>query len=302
MKAIVLLNMGGPRNLDEVEMFLKNMFLDKYILPAPLLIRKFLSWYITKNRKEEAENNYKLLGGKSPIVKYTNNLVKKMSKKQDTYQIMRYTPPFAKEIVPKLTKYDEIIAIPLYPHYSQTTTKSSVEDLMNEAKKYNLESKIKVVEPYFDNEKYNKLIIKKIKESLKDDKPEEFELIFSAHGLPKKIIEKGDTYQSHIEKNVESLKDMLKKENINFKDVHLAYQSRLGPMEWIRPYLDDKLEEVGKRVMIYPIAFTIDNSETEFELDIQYRDVAKNLGIDDYRVVKCLNDNDEFVEFLQSLV
>jgi len=302
MKAIVLLNMGGPRNLDEVEMFLKNMFLDKYILPAPLLIRKFLSWYITKNRKEEAENNYKLLGGKSPIVKYTNNLVKKMSKKQDTYQIMRYTPPFAKEIVPKLTKYDEIVAIPLYPHYSQTTTKSSVEDLMNEAKKYNLESKIKVVEPYFDNEKYNKLIIKKIKESLKDDKPEEFELIFSAHGLPKKIIEKGDAYQSHIEKNVESLKDMLKKENINFKDVHLAYQSRLGPMEWIRPYLDDKLEEVGKRVMIYPIAFAIDNSETEFELDIQYRNVAKNLGIDDYRVVKCLNDDDEFVEFLQSLV
>ena len=302
MKAIVLLNMGGPRNLDEVEMFLKNMFLDKYILPAPLLIRKFLSWYITKNRKEEAENNYKLLGGKSPIVKYTNNLVKKMSKKQDTYQIMRYTPPFAKEIVPKLTKYDEIVAIPLYPHYSQTTTKSSVEDLINEAKKYNLESKIKVVEPYFDNEKYNKLIIKKIKESLKDDKPEEFELIFSAHGLPKKIIEKGDAYQSHIEKNVESLKDMLKKENINFKDVHLAYQSRLGPMEWIRPYLDDKLEEVGKRVMIYPIAFAIDNSETEFELDIQYRNVAKNLGIDDYRVVKCLNDDDEFVEFLQSLV
>lgn len=302
MKAIVLLNMGGPRNLDEVEMFLKNMFLDKYILPAPLLIRKFLSWYITKNRKEEAENNYKLLGGKSPIVKYTNNLVKKMSKKQDTYQIMRYTPPFAKEIVPKLTKYDEIVAIPLYPHYSQTTTKSSVEDLMNEAKKYNLESKIKVVEPYFDNEKYNKIIIKKIKESLKDDKPEEFELIFSAHGLPKKIIEKGDAYQSHIEKNVESLKDMLKKENINFKDVHLAYQSRLGPMEWIRPYLDDKLEEVGKRVMIYPIAFAIDNSETEFELDIQYRNVAKNLGIDDYRVVKCLNDDDEFVEFLQSLV
>ena len=235
-------------------------------------------------------------------MKYTNNLVKKMSKKQDTYQIMRYTPPFAKEIVPKLTKYDEIVAIPLYPHYSQTTTKSSVEDLMNEAKKYNLESKIKVVEPYFDNEKYNKLIIKKIKESLKDDKPEEFELIFSAHGLPKKIIEKGDAYQSHIEKNVESLKDMLKKENINFKDVHLAYQSRLGPMEWIRPYLDDKLEEVGKRVMIYPIAFAIDNSETEFELDIQYRNVAKNLGIDDYRVVKCLNDDDEFVEFLQSLV
>jgi len=300
MKAIVLLNMGGPRNLDEVEVFLKNMFLDKYILPAPLLIRKFLSWYITKNRKEEAKNNYNLLAGKSPIVGYTESLVKKLSQKYDTYQVMRYTSPFASEVVPKLKNYDEIIAVPLYPHYSQTTTKSSVEDLINEAKKYNL--KVRVIEPYFDNEKYNELIIKKIKEVLKDDKAEEFDLIFSAHGLPKKIIEKGDVYQSHIEKNVEILKEMLQKENLNFKNVHLAYQSRLGPMEWIRPYLDDKLKVVGKKVIIYPIAFTIDNSETEFELDIQYREIAESLGIEDYRVAKCLNDNDEFVEFLLSLV
>jgi len=298
MKAIVLLNMGGPRNLDEVEVFLRNMFLDRNILPAPLLIRKFVSSYITKKRKEEAKNNYKLLGGKSPIVGYTKSLIQKLSKKYDTFSIMRYTPPFAKEIVPKLTKYNEIVAIPLYPHYSQTTIKSSVEDLMNEAKKYNLESKIKVIKPYFDNEKYNKLIIKKIKEVLKDDKASEFDLIFSAHGLPKKMIEKGDVYQSHIEKNVEILKEKLKE----FKSIHLAYQSRLGPMEWIRPYLDDKLKEVGKKVIIYPIAFTIDNSETEFELDIEYRKIAKNLGIEDYRVAKCLNDDDEFVEFLLSLV
>jgi len=298
MKAIVLLNMGGPRDLDEVEVFLRNMFLDKYILPAPLLIRKFLSWYITKKRKEEAKSNYKLLGGKSPIVDYTESLIQKLSKKYDTFSIMRYTPPFAKEVVPKLTKYDEIVAIPLYPHYSQTTTKSSVEDLMNEAKKYNLESKIRVVESYFDNEKYNELIIKKIKETLKNDNASEFDLIFSAHGLPKKIIEKGDVYQNHIEKNVEILKEKLKE----FKSVNLAYQSRLGPMEWIRPYLDDKLKEVGKKVIIYPIAFTIDNSETEFELDIEYRKITEDLGIEDYRVAKCLNDDDEFVEFLISLV
>jgi ferrochelatase len=302
MKAIVLLNMGGPRNLDEIEVFLKNMFLDKYIIPAPILIRKFVSWYITKNRKEESKSNYKLLGGKSPIVAYTESLVEKLSEKYDTYQIMRYTPPFASEVVPKLTHYDEIIAVPLYPHYSQTTTKSSVEDLMNEAKKYDLESKIKVIEPYFESEKYNELIIKKIRESLRVENPEEFELIFSAHGLPKKIIEKGDVYQKHIEKNVEILKKMLKKENLEFKNIYLAYQSRLGPVEWIRPYLDDKLKEVGKKVIIYPIAFTIDNSETEFELDIEYREIAENLGIEDYRVAKCLNDSDEFVEFLLSLV
>ena len=299
-KAILLLNMGAPRNLEEVELFLKNMFLDKYIIPAPLFVRKFLSWYITNKRKEEAKGNYKLLGGSSPIVKYTDSLIQKLEKISGNrcFQIMRYTPPFASEIVTKLKEFEEIIAIPLYPHYSQTTTKSSVEDLIDVAKKEGIDNKIKVVEPYFDNIQYNEIVVKQIIDSLNGDSATEFDLIFSAHGLPQKIIDKGDLYQQHIEKNVEIASKLLTEKGVNFKNIHLAYQSRLGPMEWIKPYLDDKLKEVGKRVIIYPIAFLIDNSETEFELNIEYRHIAENLGITDYRVAKCPNDNDEFVSFL----
>ena len=299
-KAILLLNMGAPRNLEEVELFLKNMFLDKYIIPAPLFVRKFLSWYITNKRKEEAKGNYKLLGGSSPIVKYTDSLIRKLEKRSGNkcFQIMRYTPPFSSEIVPKLKEFEEIIAIPLYPHYSQTTTKSSVEDLIDVAKKEGIDNKIKVVEPYFDNIQYNEIVVKQIIDSLNGDSATEFDLIFSAHGLPQKIIDKGDLYQQHIEKNVEIASKLLTEKGVNFKNIHLAYQSRLGPMEWIKPYLDDKLKEVGKRVIIYPIAFLIDNSETEFELNIEYRHIAENLGITDYRVAKCPNDSDEFVSFL----
>ena len=304
-KAIVLLNMGGASNLDEVEVFLKNMFNDKNIISAPYLIRKFIAFMIVKSRLNEAKNNYKLLGGKSPIIDYTNNLVKKLQQKTkiDTFYIMRYTPPFAKDVLKNLVDYDEIFAIPLYPHYSITTTKSSFEDLYKEAKKLNIDQKIKKIDFYYANEKYNQVVVKKIKEALNKDNPEEFDLIFSAHGLPKKIIDKGDVYQKHIKLNKFFIQKELLKQNIIFNKTHLAYQSRLGPVEWIRPYLEDKLKEIkNKKIIIYPIAFTIDNSETEFELEIEYKNLAKNMGYEDIRVAKCPNDDELFVEFLEGLV
>ncbi len=304
-KAIVLLNMGGPNNLDEVELFLKNMFNDKNIISLPNPFRKFVAKMIVKSRKEEAKNNYKLLGGKSPIVDYTKKLVDKLTKKTniDTFYIMRYTPPFSKDVLKNLVEYDEIYAIPLYPHYSITTTKSSFEDLFKEAKKLNIDKKIKKIDYYYANEIFNKVIAKKIKEALNGDDANEFDLIFSAHGLPKKVIDKGDLYQKHIKLNrFFTLKELLK-QNIIFNKTHLAYQSRLGPMEWLRPYLEDKLKEIkNKKIIIYPIAFVVDNSETEFELDIEYREIAKNMGYEDIRVAKCPNDDELFVEFLDELI
>ena len=304
-KAIVLLNMGGPNNLDEVEVFLKNMFNDKNIISLPNPIRKLVAKMIVKSRKEEAKENYKLLGGKSPIVDYTKSLVDKLAKKTniDTFYIMRYTPPFSKDVLKNLVEYDEIYAIPLYPHYSITTTKSSFEDLFKEAKKLKIDKKIKKIDYYYANETFNKVIAKKIKEALNGDDANEFDLIFSAHGLPKKVIDKGDLYQKHIKLNrFFALKELLK-QNIVFNKTHLAYQSRLGQMEWLRPYLEDKLKEIkNKKIIIYPIAFVVDNSETEFELDIEYKDMAKNLGYEDIRVAKCPNDDELFVEFLAELV
>lgn len=305
-KAIVLMNMGGPNNVDEVEVFLKNMFNDKYIIGAPQPIRAMIGFMITTLRKKEAKENYKALGGMSPIVGHTKRLVRRLNRilDADVYYKMRYTPPFAKDVLKDLKDkdYDEIYAIPMYPHYSSTTTKSSIEELEKWSKKLGVKAKIKTLDSYYDNENYNKAIVERIKERLNGDNSEEFELIFSAHGLTQRTIDKGDPYQDHILKNVECAKKELEKQGIKFKNIHVAYQSRLGPMEWLRPYMDDKLREINaKKVLIYPISFTVDNSETEFELDIEYKEIADEVGIEDYRVAKAPNHNQYFIETVKEL-
>jgi ferrochelatase len=255
-------------------------------------------------RKKEAKENYKALGGMSPIVGHTKRLARRLEKivDADVFYKMRYTPPFAKDVLEHLKPYDEIYAIPMYPHYSSTTTKSSIEEFEKWAKKLGVKGKIRTLDSYYDHELYNKAIVERIKESLGYDNPEEFELIFSAHGLTQRTIDKGDPYQKHILANVECAKKELEKQGIKFKNIHTAYQSRLGPMEWIRPYMDDKLHEMkDKKVIVYPISFTVDNSETQFELDIEYKEIADEVGIKDYRVARAPNHNQYFLETLKDL-
>ena len=302
-RAIVLMNMGGPNNLDEVKVFLKNMFNDKYIIGAPQPIRALIASFITFKRLEIAKENYRNLGGMSPIIGHTKRLVRRLEKEvdADVFFEMRYTYPFAKNVLEKLKNYDEIYAIPMYPHYSSTTTKSSIEDFMKIAKKYNLDKKIKTIDSYYDNKLYNKAIVERIKEALKGEDSEDFELIFSAHGLTQKVIDKGDLYQKHILANVECAKKELQEQNISFKKIHVAYQSRLGPMEWLRPYMEDKLKEIKSKVIIYPISFTVDNSETEYELDMEYAEVAQHLGIKDYRVAKAPNHHRYFMDAIKEI-
>ena len=287
------MNMGGPNNLDEVEVFLKNMFNDKYIIGAPQPIRALIAKLIIYKRLNIAKDNYRKLGGVSPIVGYTKRLVRRLQKvvDADVFYEMRYTSPFAKDVIEKVKHYDEIYAIPMYPHYSRTTTLSSIEDFISCAKKFKIEDKIKTIDYYYDNIFYNKAIVDRIKEALKDDKAEDFELVFSAHGLTQRVIDKGDLYQKHILANVEFVKEELKKQNINFKKIDVAYQSRVGPMKWLQPYMEDKLKELGKKVIIYPISFTVDNSETLGELVLEYGELAKEHGIKDYRVAKTPNSN-----------
>lgn len=297
------MNMGGPNNISEVKLFLKNMFNDKYIIGAPQPIRAMIGQIIIAKRLKESEENYKKLGGMSPIIGHTKRLVRRLNKEldADVFYEMRYTPPFASDIIPKLINYDEIYAIPMYPHYSSTTTKSSIEEFIKVAKKYNIDKKIKTVNSYYNNIFYNKAIVERIKEALKEDNSEDFELIFSAHGLTQKIIDSGDLYQKHILLNVEYAKKELEVQNINFKNIHVAYQSRLGPLEWLRPYLEDKLKEIKEKVIIYPISFTVDNSETEYELDMEYAEVAQHLGIKDYRVAKAPNHHRFFIDAIKEI-
>ena len=302
-RAVVLMNMGGPNNISEVKVFLKNMFNDKYIIGAPQPIRAMIANLIIFKRLKESQENYHKLGGMSPIVGHTKRLVRRLNKQldADVFYEMRYTPPFANDVLKKLTSYDEIYAIPMYPHYSSTTTKSSIEELIKVAKKYNLDKKIKTIDSYYDNVHYNKAIVERIKEALKDEDSNDFELIFSAHGLTQRTIDKGDLYQKHILANVEFAKKELESQNISFKKIHVAYQSRLGPMQWLRPYMEDKLKQIESKVIIYPISFTVDNSETQYELDMEYLEIAQELGIEDYRVAKAPNHHPFFMEAIEEI-
>ena len=304
-EAIILLNMGGPNNLEEVEMFLKNMFRDKNILTMKSnLLRKLVGGMIVFNRTESSQEIYRELGGKSPIVGHTKNLIKKLQERVGENVIvdfvMRYTPPFADEVIEKLNKenIDRIYLIPLYPQYSSTTTKSSLEDFEEYYHKNGGDAVLVEIKHFFENITYNKAIIQRIKEKI-DSGYSDVDLIFSAHGLPQKIVDAGDVYEKHISRHVEILKKMLKDENMDFHKVHLAYQSKVGPMEWLKPSLEDELKSIeGRGVVIFPIAFTIDNSETDFELEIEYREIAQNLGLKDYRVCRCPNDSELFVDSL----
>ncbi len=303
-KALLLLNMGGPNNLSEVKVFLNNMFNDHRIINAPKPIRRLIAWLITSRRHKEAQHNYAELGGKSPIVDHTRRVVQALSERLDAevHYVMRYTPPYTSEVLSKVAAFDEIYAIPLYPHFSSTTTLSSFDALFEEAEALGIRDKIVTLESYYSHPSYIAAIVERIKESLGEDNPEEYELIFSAHGLPQKIIDKGDLYQRHIRANVYHARRALNDAGIFFHKTHLAYQSRLGPMEWIRPYLEDKLQSLQKKkVIIYPIAFTIDNSETEFELDIEYREKALRVGIEEYRVARAPNDHPMFIQTLEDL-
>ena len=305
-EAIVLLNMGGPNNLEEVELFLKNMFADKNILTMKSgVLRKFVGGMIVFTRTESSQEIYRQLGGKSPIVGHTKKLVAKLQERVGEGVVvdfaMRYTPPFATEVINRLNAQDidKIYLIPLYPHYSTTTTKSSLEDFEEQYHKLGGRALLVERKHFFENEKYNRTIIERIKESIDNAQYRDFDLIFSAHGLPKKIVDAGDVYEKHINRHVEILKEMLLREGMDFHEIHLAYQSKVGRMEWLTPSLEDKLKTVRNRgVLIFPIAFTIDNSETDFELDVEYREIAQELGFKEYRVAKCPNDSDLFVDAL----
>ena len=303
-KALLLLNMGGANSLDDVEIFLTNMFNDPYILGIKnKFLRKFVAFMITKGRLKTAKHNYEQIGGKSPLCELTAKLCEKISSLKSEFDAvdfaMNYTSPFVKDVLKKYEKFDEIVLLPLYPHHSQTTITSSLADFKKTKEELNLKAKISLCEPFYDDDAYNKIIISHIREAIKDTDISDISLIFSAHSLPRKIIEKGDIYEKHINEHVQILSKMLKEQGLNFKDVSLAYQSRLGPVKWLEPSLNEALAKCeNKKALIYPLSFCIDNSETIFELVIEYAKLAKELNFSFYKVVECPNFSDEFANFI----
>jgi len=306
-KALLLLNMGGPNNLEEVKVFLKNMFNDKHILAIPSPFRAIVAAMITRGRLSEAKENYKAIGGKSPLPEHTKRLVCALQDELPTMRVeavMRYTPPFGSDVLASLKKdgIEQLILMPLYPHFSDTTTASSFEDIEKSCQSLNYHPELIRIDHYYERQLYTDAVVERIKEHFSHKNSEEYVLIFSAHGLPQRVIDKGDPYQKHIEADTKRIQNRLEACGVRFKSYRLAYQSKVGPLKWIEPSLEACLETLkGEKVALYPIAFTIDNSETDFELRIEYEEIAATLGMKAYDVIPCLNDSSHFVHALASL-
>jgi len=299
--------MGGPNSIAEVELFLRNMFADKNILPMSSYMRKFVGNIIIKKRLHEAEENYRSIGGKSPLSDITAKLSRKLELLcgMPVRSAMRYVPPFAIDALREYQQMgiEEIVLFPMYPHYSTTTTLSSVEDIEARCQEIGYSPRVVTVAPYYADMRYVDIAVEMIVEALGDEDASEYELILSAHGLPMSIIEAGDPYEEHIETNVWLIERALQRAGVIFESIRLAYQSKVGSSAWLEPNLIDVLRKPQHlKVLIYPLAFTIDNSETIFELDIEHREIAQKIGYDDYIVAKCPNDSDRFAEFIHDSI
>ncbi|ARR02559.1 ferrochelatase [Campylobacter vicugnae] len=304
-RVVILLNMGGVDNLSQVRVFLTNMFNDPYILGIKNRhLRAFVAWMITMMRLKPATQNYIQLGGKSALGDITRSLVAKLNSKFGFDNLifdyaMNYTPPFASDTLAKYKDADEIVLFPLYPHHSVTTITSSLDSAKRAIGNLDIKAKIKVVDYFYQNSKFNDIIVSHIAKSLGDDDASKIDLIFSAHSLPQKVIDSGDLYEKHLNEHLEILKSNLNNCGLRFNSVSLAYQSRLGPVKWLGPNLSEVLPSLSsKRAMIYPISFCIDNSETDFELAIEYKHIADDNKFNYYKVVKAPNDSDEFISFI----
>ena len=309
--AVVLFNLGGPDSLEAIEPFLFNLFRDPDIFNLPFGQRLFAK-FISRRRAPKIAEEYKLIGGKSPLGEWTEKqrsmletLLRKDEPSLDVYTAMRYWKPLTEDTVDKIERahYDKIILLPLYPHYSIATTGSS----FNEFKRYykGNNSKLVRINEYYLNDGYIAAINQRIDETISrfpEDIKSEIQIVFSAHGTPVSFVKKGDPYSRQIKDTVEAV---MKARNYSHKYC-LCFQSKVGPLKWLEPSTAKMIEDLSlqnkKHLLVVPISFVSDHVETLFELDIEYRHVADKFGILNYIVMQGLNDSDLFVETLADMV
>jgi len=309
-KAVILFNLGGPDKLESVEPFLFNLFNDPAIISIPFIIRYPLAKFISKKRAPIAKNIYKEIGNKSPILELTqkqaenleNNLIKKGDYK--CFVVMRCWHPRASEVIKKVKEYnpEEIILLPLYPQYSASTSGSSINEWKDLCKKENYHVKTKTICCYPTTNYFIESHTSLIKKTLKTLENRNFKLLFSAHGLPENKIKKGDPYQWQIEQTVEKIMSKLNNENLDFL---ICYQSRVGPLKWIGPSTDEaiiKYSKEKKGIVIVPVAFVSEHSETLVELDIEYKKLAEKNGCSFYKRIPALGIEENFIKGLAELV
>lgn len=305
--AIILFNLGGPDSLEAVQPFLRNLFSDPAIIGLPSFFRLPLARFIAHRRTPKAQGIYEKIGGGSPILGQTEAQARALEEElgkgnQDEwrgYVCMRYWHPMTEAVVRSVARFkpDRIVLLPLYPQFSTTTTGSSFAAWKKEApfKVPTTEVKEYPVEPGFIEAS-----VDLVKQGLAEAGNQPVRVLFSAHGLPEKIVKKGDPYQRHVEQTAKAIADRL-----GSVDWTVCYQSRVGPLKWIGPPTEEEIKRAAtdkKAIVLYPLSFVSEHSETLVELDIDYRGLAKEAGVPAYIRVPTVGTHPKFIEGLARLV
>ena len=312
--AVVLFNLGGPDRPEAIKPFLLNLFRDPAILRVPFFVRPLLARIIARARVKPATENYALLGGKSPLLELTQDQGRELEAalpEFDTrcFVAMRYWHPFAAQTVREVRDWnpDEIVLLPLYPQYSTTTTGSSLTDWRAAAAAAGLAKPVTSLCCYHDHPGFiaaTAAMVRRSYDAARAALPPgtALRVLFSAHGLPETIIKRGDPYQYQVEQTVAAVRTALA---IDGLDSAICYQSRATPQVWIGPSTDAEVEQAGHdkvAVLVVPIAFVSEHSETLVELDVEYRELAHKAGVAAYFRTPAANSDPGFIGALADMV
>lgn len=313
---VVLFNLGGPDSLDAVQPFLFNLFRDPAIIGAPNPIRWLLAQLISRRRAPTAQHIYRELGGRSPIVPQTEAQAAALSRvlqgrRHDVTTViaMRYWHPFAAAAAAELKSagVDTVVLLPLYPQFSTTTTASSIKDWEQAAAAVGFNAETLTVCCYPTQQTFISAHVAVLEQAMATAGlawDHDVRLLFSAHGLPEKVVRGGDPYQLQVEATAQAICQRLRQTGRPV-DAVVCYQSRVGPLKWIGPATEDELHRAGrdgKKVVLAPIAFVSEHSETLVELDIEYKKLAQAAGVPVYVRVPALGTAPLFIEALADLV
>jgi ferrochelatase len=316
---VVLFQLGGPDSLNAVEPFLRNLFMDPDIIPmGPLgFLRAPLAKYIAKKRAVPVAGRYAMIGRRSPIAILTERQRKKLALALSPYvdpvvvTAMRYWKPFTEDAVAALKAagpLDEIVLLPLYPHYSYATTLSSMKEWERAYGKPAGGPARHAVESFYNHPSYIDAVVRKIGVCLRQfPDSSRIHLLFSAHGIPLSLVEKGDPYPKHIAETVRLVNQQGSQRYANWpKTQILCFQSRVGPMKWLEPSFLGTMERLGhegvKEMLVVPISFVTEHIETLHEINIDGRIDAKKWGIERFRMMPAVGDSDPFIAALQDEV
>ena len=300
---IVLAQLGGPRDLHEVEPFVRAIFADPDLVPIPggPLVSRLFGWLVAKLRGPLVRRNYRLIGGGSPILEITDAqarlLETELRRRGHDVVVtvaMRYTRPDTFDAVRILRRagVDRIVLLPLYPQYSTATTGSSEHELVRVMRDIGFDVPLTTIRSWHDHPSYIELQTRLVAKMLAHhpDEADGAAVVFSAHGLPERVVAKGDPYPKQTEETVR-----LVLERLPFRvDGRIGYQSRTGPIAWIGPGTEEVLEDFATEgrttVFMVAISFVSDHIETLYEVDMLFRDAAKKAGITTYHRSEMMND------------